>query len=75
MARWKCRLKNYLDDDPDLTQAGLAEATGLSKNTINAYYNNYILRIDERTAIVLCQFFRCELGDMFYIDWEAPDRE
>ena len=75
MPRLKCRLKEFIDDNPDLDQITVARETQLSKNTINAYYNNNMLRVDEKTAIALCEFFRCELGEMFYVDWEAPDRD
>jgi putative transcriptional regulator len=74
MPRLRCLLKEFVDES-DLTQSDVAKETGLSKNTIGDYYNDRILRIDEKTAIALCVYFKCELGEMFVIDWGRPDRD
>lgn len=53
--------------DPKLSQRKLAEATGISLATINKLYNGRPLtaRIDPGTVENLCNYFDCQVGDLF----------
>ena len=42
----------------------IATETGLSKNTIYKLSNNLTGRVDFRTLDTLCQFFKCQIGEL-----------
>lgn len=63
-----CRLPNLMvDRNPRLTQRKLAEELGLSHTTINKLYNGQPLtaRIDPETVEAICNYFGCDVGDLF----------
>lgn len=64
----RCRLAILmaeLDQDPPLNQRRLAEQTGISPTTINQLYRNKVKRVDLDTIRTLCNYFQCEVGDLF----------
>lgn len=63
---FRCRLAVLMADrDPPLTQKRLADETDLSPTTINQLYQNRFKRIDVETVTKLCNYFKCEVGDLF----------
>ena len=70
----KCLLPLLFDDynsrafsaeKPRITQAVLAEKTGIAKSTISRLYTGSAKRIDFSTTASLCEFFNCGVGDLF----------
>lgn len=41
------------------------EATGLSRNTISNLYHDRATRVDYETVGKLCEYFQCEVGELF----------
>ena len=65
-----CRLPNLMvEKSPRLTQRQLASDLGLSHTTINKLYNGQPLtaRIDPETVERICDYFQCEVGDLFVL--------
>ena len=63
-----CRLAVLMaEKDPQLSQRRLAEETKLSTATINKLYLNRFDRVDRHTTEVLCDYFGCEVGDLFVL--------
>lgn len=53
-----------------ISQKRLAEETGLSPTTISKLYRNHIDRFDQRTLLVLCEYFGCEsLSELMEIEF------
>jgi len=50
-----------------LTQRRLAEETKIAATTLNRLYNNTFDRIDVRTVQTLCDYFECEIGELFVL--------
>ena len=70
-----CRLPHLMvEKDPRLTQRRLAEDLGISHTTVNKLYNGQPLtaRIDPETVEKICDYFGCEVGDLFTLR-EAKD--
>ena len=61
-----CKLSNFMEKE-GLTQLKVAADTGLSPTIIGRLYNNQFKRIDCATAEKLCDYFSCELGDLFKV--------
>lgn len=53
------------EQDPPLSQRQLAKDTGLSTTTVNHLYKNTFHRVDRETVVKLCNYFGCEVGDLF----------
>jgi putative transcriptional regulator len=47
-----------------LTQAALAEKTGIAASTISRLFNGGAQRYDAQTVEKLCAFFNCQVGDL-----------
>ena len=47
-----------------LTQAALAEQTGIAASTINRLYKGTARRFDAGVIEKLCEFFSCDVGDL-----------
>ncbi len=61
-----CRLAVLMaEKSPHLTQRRLAQETGLSPTTINQLFGNKFQRVDIATVETLCNYFRCNVGDLF----------
>ena len=61
-------LKLAEDNQPSaerLSQRKLASETGVSKTAINRLFNNDFTRVDTSTITSLCNYFGCEVGDLF----------
>ncbi len=52
---------------PPLTQRQLARETELSTTTVNQLCRNKVKRIDVGTVDKLCDYFGCEVGDLFVV--------
>jgi putative transcriptional regulator len=67
----KFNLKKILFDR-DMNQSDLHRKTGIRYNTINAYYHNYIKRINIDDFNKMCKALGCTPGELLeYI----PDKE
>lgn len=55
------------EKDPKLSQHKLAADTGLGITTINRLFNNKFNRVDLNTVKTLCQYFGCQIGDLFVL--------
>lgn len=61
-----CRLAVLMKErDTRLSQRELSRATGLSTATVNKLHNNEFDRVDAATINTLCNYFNCEVGDLF----------
>lgn len=62
----RCRLPILMASQrPPINQTRLADAIGLSRATINRLYHNQCDRVDFETMAILCEYFDCEIGDLF----------
>lgn len=62
----RCRLAVLMaEQDPPLSQKQLAKEAGLSTTTVNLLYGNKFQRVDVKTINKLCNYFGCEVGDLF----------
>ena len=62
--------KRELEENRRIHQYEIAEATGLRPNTISRWMSPKPLkRLDEATILPLCNFFRCQVGDLIFIDY------
>lgn len=61
-----CRLAVLMaEKDPRLTQRRLSRETRLSVTTVNRLHNNDFERIDTATVNTLCNYFGCDVGELF----------
>jgi putative transcriptional regulator len=70
MKRMHCELAVLMAQrDQRLSQRQLAADLGLSVATINKLYNGRPLtaRIDPDTVEKICNYFNCEIGDLFVL--------
>jgi putative transcriptional regulator len=68
-----CHLAKLMKEK-GLSQAGLAEATGLSPNTVGKLYRNQFSRIDVETIMTLCDYLGCQsINELIEIEIEAAD--
>ncbi len=76
MRKMTCRLASLIDERnlklsesgqtaKRLNQRRLVEETGIAATTLNRLYNNDFTRIDVKTVETLCNYFKCEIGDLF----------
>lgn len=62
----RCRLVVLMaEQDPPLTQTRLRQETNLSPTIINRLFHNTFQRVDVKTVRTLCNYFNCEVGDLF----------
>lgn len=59
----RCNLSLLMGRDK-LKIADVARATGLSRSTLSALYQEDAVRIEIETINKLCQLFRCEVGEL-----------
>lgn len=48
----------------------LARETGLTRITLTKLYNDDISRIEFDTIIKLCEYFKCDVSDLLYLEDE-----
>ena len=61
-----CRLGLLMTErDSPLSQRQLARETRLSTTTVNQLYQNKFKRVDVETINTLCNYFECEIEDLF----------
>lgn len=60
----RCRLQDLLDAE-SMTRSALAGATGLNASAIRGLCDNTSKRYDMDTIAALCEFFNCQVGDLF----------
>ena len=62
----RCRLQELLDVQ-GLTRSALAQETGLTSAAIRGLCENTAKRYDADTLAVLCDFFGCDMGELFEV--------
>jgi DNA-binding Xre family transcriptional regulator len=62
----RCRLQDLLDVQ-GLTRSALGQETGLTSPAIRGLCENTSRRYDADTLAVLCDFFGCNMGDLFEV--------
>ncbi len=62
----RCRLQDLIDVQ-GLTRSALAQETGLTSPAIRGLCENTSKRYDADTLAVLCDFFGCDMGDLFEV--------
>ena len=61
-----CRLAILMaEKNAKLTQKQLAKDTGLSPTTVHQLFNNDFRRVDTHTIEAICNYFGCQIGDLF----------
>lgn len=62
-----------VEKDPRLNQRQLSRKLNLSHSTINKIYNGQPMkcRIDPETVEIICNYFDCEVGDLFVLKEES----
>lgn len=78
MAKLKTKLpaliaRKELEMNARYTQADIAEQAKVSPATISRWIRGRVDRFDADTIEKLCTYFRCEIGDLLYLDWESTD--
>lgn len=61
------------EQTPPLSQAKLAEDTKLAVQTINQLYHSKMKRVDVKTVETLCNYFGCDLSDLFVFKGQDND--
>ena len=67
----RCNLSLLMGRDK-LKIADVARATGLSRSTVSALYQEEAVRIEIETIDKLCQLFKCEVGEL--LEYIGDDR-
>jgi putative transcriptional regulator len=57
-----------------MSQRELHRRTGIRLPTINAYYNNYIKRMNVDDLIKICNALHCDLSDLLEYKYEEKPR-
>jgi hypothetical protein len=75
----KNRVKELLaikerDENRKISEALLAEETGLSESTVRAWLENRVARFDSNPIIQFCWYFNIGPGELFVIP-EKPEAE
>jgi putative transcriptional regulator len=73
MKKIRCKLKDLMEKR-ELSQYQLAKETGLSINAIGRLYKQEFDRIDCNTAEVLCNYFGCDLCELFPLEADSSQR-
>lgn len=64
-----------LMNERGLSKKKVCSALDIERTNFNRYYRDQFQRIDANLILKLCQFFNCEVGDLFEIkDDEQPGR-
>jgi putative transcriptional regulator len=61
-----CTLRSLMDER-GINNAQLSRDTGIAQNSIRALVKNNFTRIDKNLTIKLCDYFGCNVADMFTI--------
>ncbi|MDF5714825.1 MAG: helix-turn-helix transcriptional regulator [Rhizonema sp. NSF051] len=62
----RCRLQDLLEAQ-QLTRSALSQETGLTSAAIRGLCENTAKRYDADTIAVLCDFFGCDVGELFEV--------
>ncbi len=63
------RAKYNIPPDGKLpSQAAIADAVGVSQNTVSRWLAQRADRFDNEIVIAFCKFFKCSLAELLYID-------
>lgn len=60
------KLEEFLNER-DLSKKRICYDLNLERTNFNRYYNDEFQRIDANLLLKLCDYFNCEVGDLFEI--------
>lgn len=58
-----------------IRQKDVVEGTGISARTLGRLQRNEVQRTDYETMELLCDFFQCEIGDLWVLEDRKPEAE
>ena len=61
----RCRLSNLMGERKILKLSEVAQATGINRNTLTSLYYDRAVRIELSVANTLCEYFNCNMQDLF----------
>jgi putative transcriptional regulator len=61
-------LKKSSEEGRRIYQAELAEAIGVSENTISTWVSNDMRKMNINVIELLCEYFNCDVSDLFYLE-------
>ena len=61
----RCRLSNLMGERKILKLSEVAQATGSNRNTLTSLYYDRAVRIELSVADTLCEYFDCNMQDLF----------
>ena len=78
--RLQCRLRELMaqksrETGRKITYADITEATGLYASTLTKLANNTMALIGRTTIERLCEYFECDVGDLFVLAPDTPDEK
>jgi len=73
MKRLHMRLEELMNER-NLTKKKVCSAVDIERTNFNRYYRDEFQRIDANLILKFCEFFECEVGDLFEIR-EKPESE
>lgn len=68
----RCHLSTFMGRDK-LRISDVSRLTGLNRSTVTSLYSETVVRVDMAAIDVLCNLFRCSVGDLFE-HVAGPDR-
>lgn len=58
-----------------VTVSEVAEATGITRQTLQLWYKNTVTRFDAPVIDALCRYFDCQPGDLFTWSDDQPQAD
>ena len=71
----RCRLSNLMGERKILKLSEVAQATGVNRNTLTSLYYDRAVRIELSVADTLCEYFNCNMQDLFEYTNEPRKRD
>ena len=67
--------KKQMEENRPINASTVARETGLTRQAISKWVRGDVTEFREEIVQKLCRYFKCELGDLLYIDWEGLEDE
>lgn len=67
--------KKQMEENRAINASTVARETGLTRQAISKWVRGDVTEFREEIVQKLCKYFKCELGDLLYIDWEGLAEE
>jgi len=62
-------------EERPINASTVARETGLTRQAISKWVRGDVTEFRGEIVQKLCKYFKCELGDLLYIDWEDLEEE